>query len=54
MYRFPQDLYGDVRIEEAFDTKISFKKMVLQEQKLATTKVPSSEFSMGLGGTTAP
>ena len=34
MYRFPEHFYTDVRIEEVFDTKISFKKGVLQEQKV--------------------
>lgn len=34
MYQFPSQLYTDVRIEETFDTKISFKKEKLQEQKV--------------------
>ncbi|MBF4695744.1 TldD/PmbA family protein [Fusibacter ferrireducens] len=34
MYIFPKDLYVDVRIEESFDTKISFKKKCLIEQKI--------------------
>ena len=34
MYRFPAHLYTDVRIEETFDTKISYKKRDLQEQKV--------------------
>jgi TldD protein len=34
MYKFPEHFYTDVRIEEAFDTKISFKKGILQEQKV--------------------
>ncbi len=34
MYIFPKDLYVDVRIEESFDTKISFKKKSLMEQKI--------------------
>ena len=33
MYQFSNQLYTDVRIEETFDTKISFKKEKLQEQK---------------------
>jgi len=38
MYRFPEGLYVDVRIEETFDTRISFKKNVLQEQKVRNNK----------------
>lgn len=38
MYRFPPGLYVDVRIEETFDTKISFKKLDLQEQKIRNNK----------------
>jgi TldD protein len=38
MYNFPPGLYIDVRIEETFDTKISFKKNTLQEQKLRNNK----------------
>jgi len=38
MYQFPKGLYVDVRIEETFDTKISFKKRVLQEQKVRSNK----------------
>lgn len=34
MYQFSSQLYTDVRIEETFDTKISFKKEKLQEQKV--------------------
>lgn len=34
MYQFSNQLYTDVRIEETFDTKISFKKEKLQEQKV--------------------
>lgn len=38
MYKFPKDLYVDVRIEETFDTKISFKKKDLYEQKVRNNK----------------
>lgn len=38
MYKFPEGLYVDVRIEETFDTKISFKKLILQEQKIRNNK----------------
>jgi TldD protein len=38
MFKFPQGLYVDVRIEETFDTKISFKKENLEEQKIRTNK----------------
>ncbi len=38
MYKFPKGLYVDVRIEETFDTKISFKKLTLEEQKIRTNK----------------
>lgn len=38
MIKFPPGLYVDVRIEETFDTKISFKKNTLQEQKLRNNK----------------
>ena len=38
MYKFPKGLYVDVRIEEAFDTKISFKKLTLEEQKIRNNK----------------
>ncbi len=34
MYKFPEHLYTDVRIEETFDTRISYKKRDLQEQKV--------------------
>ncbi len=34
MYHFPEGLYVDVRIEETFDTKISFRKLTLEEQKV--------------------
>lgn len=38
MYKFPENLYVDVRLEETFDTKISFKKLILQEQKIRNNK----------------
>ncbi len=38
MYKFPKDLYVDVRIEETFDTKISFRKKDLYEQKVRNNK----------------
>ena len=38
MYKFPKDLYVDVRIEETFETRISFKKRDLQEQKVRSNK----------------
>lgn len=38
MYNFPEHLYTDVRIEETFDTKLSYKKTVLQEQKIRNNK----------------
>lgn len=38
MFKFPEGLYTDVRIEETFDTKISFKKLALQEQKIRNNK----------------
>lgn len=37
MFKFPPDLYVDVRIEESFDTLISFKQLVLQSQKVRST-----------------
>lgn len=38
MFKFPKDLYVDVRLEESFDTNISFKQDTLQSQKVRTTK----------------
>lgn len=38
MYHFPEGLYTDLRIETLFDTKITFKKEKLQEQKVRTNK----------------
>ncbi len=38
MYNFPPGLYVDVRIEETFDTKVSFKKLELQAQKVRNNK----------------
>lgn len=38
MYHFPKNLYTDVRIEESFDTKLTYKKAVLQEQKVRNNK----------------
>ncbi len=38
MFKFPPGLYVDVRIEETFDTKISFKKLTLQAQKVRRNK----------------
>ncbi|NLJ41550.1 MAG: TldD/PmbA family protein [Clostridiales bacterium] len=38
MYSFPKDLYTDVRIEEVFDTRISFKKTELYEQKVRNNR----------------
>lgn len=38
MLKFPQGLYVDVRIEETFDTKISFKKKELLEEKIRNNK----------------
>lgn len=38
MFKFPPGLYVDVRSEETFDTKISFKKLTLQEQKIRNNK----------------
>lgn len=38
MFKFPKGMYVDVRIEETFDTKISFKKDVLEEQKVRNNK----------------
>lgn len=38
MYRFPEGLYVDVRIEETYETKISFKKTALQQQKVRSNK----------------
>lgn len=38
MFKFPKGLYVDVRIVETFDTKISFKKFTLQEQKIRNNK----------------
>lgn len=38
MFKFPSDLYVDVRLEESFDTTISFKQLVLQSQKVRSTK----------------
>lgn len=33
MFKYPKGMYVDVRIEETIDTKITYKKKVLQEQK---------------------
>ena len=38
MYIFPEGFYVDVRIEEVFETKISFKKRELYEQKVRNNK----------------
>ena len=38
MFKFPKGLYVDVRIEENFKTKISFKKLTLEEQKIRKHK----------------
>ena len=38
MFKFPKDLYVDVRLEESFDPNISFKQHTLQSQKVRTTK----------------
>ena len=38
MYTFPKGLYVDVRIEETFDTRISFNKLTLKEQKIRRNK----------------
>ena len=38
MVKFPVGLYTDVRIEETFDTRISYKKEELQEQKIRNNK----------------
>ena len=38
MYQFPRNLYTDVRIEERFDTKISFRKDKLEAQKVRRNK----------------
>lgn len=38
MFNFPKGLYVDVRIEETFDTKINFKKLDLQAQKVRNNK----------------
>lgn len=38
MYVFPEGFYIDVRIEETFDTKITYKKLELQEQKIRNNK----------------
>ena len=55
MYIFPKDLYVDVRIEESFDTKISFKKKSLMEQKIRkNTGAFIRVFDGKRGGTTAP
>ena len=38
MFRFPQNLYVDVRVEETFTTEIKFKQLELQGQKVRSTK----------------
>ena len=38
MYKFPSGFYCDVRIEETFSTKISFRKLALEEQKVRNNK----------------
>ena len=35
MFRFPHDVYVDVRIVESHNTEIRFKELVLQSQKSA-------------------
>ena len=38
MFKFPRDLYVDVRIEDSVDTEIRFKQRTLQGQKVRQTK----------------
>jgi TldD protein len=38
MYSFPSDLYVDVRIEESFTTRINFKQLKLEGQKVRQAK----------------
>lgn len=38
MYQFPKGLYIDVRIEDIHETKITFKNLELQEQKIRNNK----------------
>lgn len=38
MYKFPEGLYVDVRIEDSFETSISFKKDRLEQQKVRNNK----------------
>ncbi|MDD2630164.1 MAG: TldD/PmbA family protein [Limnochordia bacterium] len=38
MYNFPEGLYVDVRIEETFDTRIGYKKLTLEQQKIRNNK----------------
>lgn len=38
MYQYPEGFYVDVRIEDAYETKITFKKLELQEQKVRNNK----------------
>lgn len=38
MFDFPKGLYTDVRIEDTYETKISFKNLELQEQKIRNNK----------------
>ncbi len=38
MYSFPRDLYVDVRLEESFDTRIRFKQLALEGQKVRQEK----------------
>jgi len=38
MFQFPKGLYVDVRIEDHFTTRITYKNNELQEQKVRTTK----------------
>lgn len=38
MFTFPHNLYVDVRVEESFETEISFKQLVLQGQKVRRKK----------------
>ncbi len=38
MYRFPENLYADVRIEDVFETVIHYKDSKLKEEKVRTTE----------------
>ncbi len=38
MYKYPEGLYVDVRIEDRFTTRITYRNHELQEQKVRSNK----------------